>query len=213
MLCENLFLIGNTVARSSKQLKISQGNCPYQFFSLFSIHWPGGLLKKINFQIKHGKYDSIMASYQNIPLVTRGLLPHVLKYIHKTYHRFGVISPCTTLPCPLHKNTFVFPSFEPNREYKWTPIRKENFLICCSPLSSQAEQKEDDEPFANPLQIYVSRIFPKAKKSALCTEYPMSSKFHLSKWKTYFSKFIQFIHRLKIKIFGCWCLVVVTFNT
>ena len=37
--------------------------------------------------------------------------------------------------------------------------------------------------------MYVSTAFPKAKKSVLCAEYPMSSKFYLSKWKTYFSQF------------------------
>ena len=65
------------------------------------------------------------------------------------------------------------------------------FLICFSFLSPQAEQKEDDEHFANHLQMYVSRTFTKAKKSVICAEYPMSSKFHLSKWKTYFSQFID----------------------
>ena len=64
-------------------------------------------------------------------------------------------------------------------------------LVCFSPLSPQAEQKEDDEHFANHLQMYVSRTFTKAKKSVICSEYPMSSKFHLSKWKTYFSQFID----------------------
>ena len=39
--------------------------------------------------------------------------------------------------------------------------------------------------------MYVSRTFTKAKKSAICAEYPMGSKFHLSKWKTYFSQFIE----------------------
>ena len=65
------------------------------------------------------------------------------------------------------------------------------FLVCFSPLSPQAEQKEDDEHFVNHLHMYVSKNFTKAKKSAICSEYTMSSKFHLSKWKTYFSKFID----------------------
>ena len=65
------------------------------------------------------------------------------------------------------------------------------FLVCFSPLSPQAEYKEDDEHFANHLQMYLSRTFTKAKKSVICSEYPMSSKFHLSKWKTYFSQFID----------------------
>ena len=58
-------------------------------------------------------------------------------------------------------------------------------------LSPQAKQKDDDEHFANHLQIYVSRTFTKAERSVICAEYPVSSKFHLSKWKTYFSQFID----------------------
>ena len=50
---------------------------------------------------------------------------------------------------------------------------KKNFLICFSPLSPQAEKKEDGEHFDNHLQISVSRAFTKAKKSALCAEYPV----------------------------------------
>ena len=65
------------------------------------------------------------------------------------------------------------------------------FLVCFSFLSPQAEQKEDDEHFANHLLMYVSRTFTKARKSVLCAEYPMSSKFHLSNWKTCFSQFIE----------------------
>ena len=100
---------------------------------------------------------------------------------------FEVISPCTTLPRPFQKKIFLYPSVWSSREYTWTLIWKENFPIC--PLYPQVEWKEDDEHFVNHLQIYVSRTFPKAKKSTLCTEYPMSSKFHLSKWKAYFSQF------------------------
>ena len=67
------------------------------------------------------------------------------------------------------------------------------FLLCFSPLSLQAEQKENDEHFANAnhLQMYVSGTFTKTKKSVICSEYTMSPKFHLSKWKTYFSQFID----------------------
>ena len=68
---------------------------------------------------------------------------------------------------------------------------KKNFLICFSPLSPQAEKKEDGEHFDNHLQISVSRAFTKAKKSALCAEYPVSSKSHLPKWKKYFPQFID----------------------
>ena len=31
----------------------------------------------------------------------------------------------------------------------------------------------------------------RAKNSVICVEYTMSSKFHLSKWKRYFSQFID----------------------
>ena len=54
------------------------------------------------------------------------------------------------------------------------------FLVCFSPLSPLSY-----------LHMYVSKNFTKAKKSAICSEYTMRSKFHLSKWKTYFSKFID----------------------
>ena len=68
---------------------------------------------------------------------------------------------------------------------------KKTFLICFSFLFPQAEQREDDEHFANYFQMYVSRTFTKTKKSVICAKQPMSSKFHLSKWKTYFSQFID----------------------
>ena len=58
-------------------------------------------------------------------------------------------------------------------------------------MPRQAEQKDDDEHFVNHLQMYVSRTFTKTNKSVLCTEYPISSKFHLSKRKTDFSQFID----------------------
>ena len=68
---------------------------------------------------------------------------------------------------------------------------EEIFLVCFSPLSPQAEQKEDDEHFANYLHMYVSRTFTKAKNSVICTEYSKSSKFQLSKWKRNFSQFFD----------------------
>ena len=84
------------------------------------------------------------------------------------------------------------------------------FPVCFRPLSPQAEQKEDDEHFANHLQMYVSRTLTKAKQFVIYAEYPMSSKFHLSKWKRYFSQFIDkylkieeakyLIHYVKFKI-------------
>ena len=61
--------------------------------------------------------------------------------------------------------------------------------------------------------MYVSRNFTKTKKYVLCVEFPMNSKFHLSKWKTYFSQFTDtfwkieeveyLIHYAKIKVFKC----------
>ena len=60
--------------------------------------------------------------------------------------------------------------------------------------------------------MYVSRTFTKAKKHVICSEYPMSSKLHLSKWKTYFFQFIDkylkieeleyLIHYVKFRM--CW---------
>ena len=70
----------------------------------------------------------------------------------------------------ISKKVFLFPSFWPSRECKWHLFEK-NFLICFSPLSPQAEWKEDDEHFANHLQMYVSKTFTKTKKSVLCPEY------------------------------------------
>ena len=81
---------------------------------------------------------------------------------------------------PLPKKTFLFPSVWLGREFTWAFV-----LFCFSPLSPQAEYKKDDEHFANHLQMYLSRTFTKAKKSVII------SKFHLSKWETYFSQFID----------------------
>ena len=126
--------------------------------------------------------------------MTRGLFPHVLESIHKTYllftqhlitrgsekqqrrgwdyskqkeklfqsHKnyvlFGVISPCITLPCLFQKRPSSFLHFGQVKNIHGTYLKK-NFLICFSLLSPQAEQKEDDEHFANHLQIHVSRTF------------------------------------------------------
>ena len=167
-----------------------------------------------------------------LPLVTGGVFPNLLKSIHKIcLHRnqlHGVLTvkegvglfkfhkrrnlvslklsaiwsnlslhhSCLLLP----KKTFCiqFDQVENIHGHLFEKI----FLVCFSPLSPQAEQKEDDEHFANHLQMYVSRTFTKAKKSVICAEYPMSSKFHLSKWKTYFSQFID--KYLKIKSLKAW---------
>ena len=58
--------------------------------------------------------------------------------------------------------------------------------------------------------MYVSRTFTRAKNSVTCAENPMSSKFHLSKWKIYFFQFIDkylkieeveyLIHYVKLKM-------------
>ena len=46
--------------------------------------------------------------------------------------------------------------------------------------------------FANHLQMYVRKTFTKAKNLYYAQNtHPMSSQFHLSKWKTYFSQFID----------------------
>ena len=147
---------------------------------------------------------------QVLPLVTRGLLPHVLKSIHKTYLHISqlyvvlkeklfqshkklsaiwgnVTLHHPSLPFPKKTSFLQFGQVVNIQGHLFEKIS----LICFSPLSPQAEQKEDDEHFANHLQMYVSRTFTKAKKSVICAEYPMSSKFHLSKWKTYFFQFID----------------------
>ena len=67
---------------------------------------------------------------------------------------------------------------------------KKNFWFVLVPYPHRQSTKKMMN-FANHLQMYVSRTFTKAKKSVICAEYPMSSKFHLSKWKTYFSQFID----------------------
>ena len=88
---------------------------------------------------------------------------------------------------------------------------KKNFLIGFIPQPPQAEQKEDDEYFANHPQVNVRRTFVETQKSVLCARrIPMSSKFHLSKWKTYFFQCIDtflkiekveyLIHRVKFKM-------------
>ena len=103
---------------------------------------------------------------------------------------FGVISPFTIIPCLFLERPSSFLQFgqvENIRGHLFGKI----FLICFTPLSLHAESKEDDEYFANHLQMYVSRTFTIAKKSVICAEYPISSKFHLCKWKTYFSQFID----------------------
>ena len=95
--------------------------------------------------------------------------------------------PHSCLPLPKKNFFFQFGQAENIHGYLFEKI----FLVCFSLLSPQSEQKEDNEHFANNFQMYLSRTFAKAKKSVICSEYPMSSKFYLSKWKTYFSQFID----------------------
>ena len=161
---------------------------------------------------------------QVLPLVTRGLLPHVLKSIHKIYlhstQLYGVLKNSKGRGGIIqisqeeklfqsHKKlsgnwgnlTLHHPSLSLPKQTSFLQlVQVENihgllfqkiFLICFSPLSPQVEQKEDDKYFANHLHMYVSRTFTKAKKSLIFTKYSVSSKFHLSKWKTYFSQFID----------------------
>ena len=104
----------------------------------------------------------------------------------------GVISPCITLPCPFQKGPSFFLHFGQAENIHSTYLKKKNFLICFSPLSPQAEQKEDDEHFANHLQMYVMRPLLRPKNLYYSQNtHPISSKFHLSKWKTYFPQFID----------------------
>ena len=44
-----------------------------------------------------------------------------------------------------------------------------------------------------------SRAFPKVKRSVVCREFPMGSKFYFSQWKTHFSQFILIDKYLKFK--------------
>ena len=147
-------------------------------------------------QVKHSKYGSIMPpytfslgshNYQVLPLVTRGLLPHVLESIHKIYllstqhlivrgskkqQRRGwdysnftkgetflvslkqsAICSSLTLHYSCLTSFLQFGQVENIRGHLFEKI----CLVCFSPLSPQAEQKEDDEHFDNHLWMYVSR--------------------------------------------------------
>ena len=142
-------------------------------------------------QVKHGKYGSIMPhtfslgshNFQVLPLVTRGLLPYVLKSIHKIYlhstQLYGVLKNSKgrggiiqisrkekifqshkklsaiwinltlhhpSLPLPKKTSFLQFGQVENIHGHSFEKI----FLICFSPLSPEAEQKENDEHFFNP---------------------------------------------------------------
>ena len=51
-------------------------------------------------------------------------------------------------------------------------LLEKNFLLCLSPLSPQTKKKEDDEHFANRLQM--CGTFTKAKISVICAEHPLA---------------------------------------
>ena len=87
---------------------------------------------------------------------------------------FGVILPCTILPCLFQKRPSSFFQFCQVENINMDTFWKKNFLIYFSLLSLQTEKKEDD--------MY-------QKKYVSCAKYPMSSKFQLFKWKTYLSSF------------------------
>ena len=177
---------------------------------------------------------------QVLPLVTRGLLPHVLKSIHKIFLHStqlcgvlknskgggGIIQTSqrgggdflvslklsaiwcnltfyhSCLPLPKKTSFLQFGQVENIGGLLFEKI----FLVCFSPLFPQAEQKEDDEHFVNLFQMYVSRTFTRTKNSVIYAEYPMSSKFHLSKWKRYFSHFIDKYLKIEEKEYLIHCI-------
>ena len=69
----------------------------------------------------------------------------------------------------------------------------------------------------------IDRAFPKVKNSLVCAKFPMSSKFHFSQWKTYFTKFIdnflKFVeteylnHYFKFKMWPALCKFSILFST
>ena len=91
---------------------------------------------------------------------------------------FGVISPCTSLTCPFQKRPYSFLQFG-QVETIHGHLHEKKLPDLFYPLFLQAEQKEDDEHFANHLQMYVRRTIAKLKKSVLCAEYSMISKFQM----------------------------------
>ena len=103
---------------------------------------------------------------------------------------FGLISPCTTLPCLFQKRPSSFLHFGQLVNIHGHLFEKKTSWFVLAPYAHRQSRK-DDEHFANHPQIYVSKTFTKTKISVLCAEYPVSSKFYLSKWKTYFSQFID----------------------
>ena len=133
-----------------------------------------------------------------LPLVTGGVFPNLLKSIHKIclhrnqlhgvltvkegvglfkFHKrrnlvslkLSAIWGYLTLhhsPAPSRKD--LFPSVWLSIVNIHGHLFEKIFLVCFSPLSSQVEQKEDDEHFANHLQMYVRRTFTKAQKCVIC---------------------------------------------
>ena len=158
-------------------------------------------------QVKHGKYDNILSTHifpresylLGSPLGDKRIPPpHPEIYLQNFSTQYLVVK--------FHKRLQIGHIVNIQEHL----FEKKIFLICFSLLSLQAEQKEDDENFVNHLHISVSRTFTKAKTSALCAEYQMGSKFHLSKWKIDFSQFIDkflkteeledIIHYIKFKM-------------
>ena len=88
------------------------------------------------------------------------------------YVIFWVISSCITLSCSFQKRPPSFLHFGQVENLHGTYLKK-NFLVCFSPLSPQAEQKEDDDHIANHLQMYVSKTFTKAKKICIMRRIPI----------------------------------------
>ena len=74
---------------------------------------------------------------------------------------FWVISTYITFPCPFQKRPSSFLQFGQVED-----------IMALNPVSPQAEQKGNDEHFADHLQMYVSKTFTKDRKSVLCAEYP-----------------------------------------
>ena len=114
--------------------------------------------------------------------------------------QFGVISPCTILPRPFEKRPSSFLQFGQVENIHGHLFEK-IFLICFSPLSPQAEQKEDYEHFASHLQIYLSRTFTKAKKFLKIEE--VEYLIHYAKFKMWPVLFYVNSRHFSMLVLGC----------
>ena len=152
-----------------------------------------GTIEQVNMAVSHPHTFSLRShNYQVLPSVTRGLLPHILKSIHKIYlhstqlkgvlknskEGSGIIQISRKEKhFQSHKKLSAIqgnlilhhPSLSlPKRPSSFLQLGQvvnihghlfdKNFLICFSSLSMQAEQKEDDEHFANHPQILVGLL-------------------------------------------------------